>query len=123
MNIRLLFNFVKVSLATACASVRGAAHRYPCGARCASTWSSPSCWDCGGRPGAFGSDAPAQVFTVECDAKQPPADVDVGIFRLEVYFYAARPVETVLIIVGQQPSGASVSEGFKEYAMAFDVWA
>jgi phage tail sheath protein FI len=51
------------------------------------------------------------VFTVKCDAENnPPADVDQGIFRVEVYFYPVRPVETIILIVGQQPSGASVSE-------------
>jgi hypothetical protein len=30
--------------------------------------------------------------------------------RVEVYFYPSRPAETIVIIVGQQASGATVSE-------------
>jgi uncharacterized protein len=64
------------------------------------------------RQGAFGSDKPEQVFTVICDASNnPPSEVMLGNFKVEVYFYAARPVETIVIIVGQQESGATASEG------------
>jgi len=38
-------------------------------------------------------------------------EVDLGNFKIEVYFYPVRPAETVLIVVGQQPSGASATEG------------
>jgi phage tail sheath protein FI len=63
------------------------------------------------RQGAFGSDPPEFVFTVKCDAENnPPADVNQGIFRVEVYFYPVKPAETILLIVGQQESGATASE-------------
>jgi phage tail sheath protein FI len=63
------------------------------------------------RQGAFGSDAPELVFTVKCDAENnPPAQVDQGLFQLEVYFYAARPAETVRLVVGQQPGGGTAAE-------------
>lgn len=63
------------------------------------------------RQGAFGSEPAASVFTVKCDAENnPPADVDQGLFRVEVHFYAVRPAETVHIIVGQQPGGGSAAE-------------
>jgi phage tail sheath protein FI len=63
------------------------------------------------RQGAFGSDPADQVFTVLCDAtNNPPADVNQGIFRVEVYFYPVKPVETIVIIVGQQESGATAAE-------------
>jgi hypothetical protein len=63
------------------------------------------------RQGAFGSDAPDDVFTIKCDEENnPPTEVDLGNFRIEVYFYPVKPAETILIVVGQQPSGASASE-------------
>ncbi len=63
------------------------------------------------RGGAFGSDPPEDVMTVKCDAENnPPDQVALGNFRLEVYFYPSKPAETVLIVVGQQPSGAAASE-------------
>jgi hypothetical protein len=36
--------------------------------------------------------------------------VDQGNFKLEVYFYPSKPAETIVILVGQQPSGASTAE-------------
>jgi phage tail sheath protein FI len=64
------------------------------------------------RQGAFGSDPADKVFTVICDAQNnPPAQVNLGMFTLEVYFYPVKPAETIVIIVGQQQSGASASEG------------
>ena len=61
--------------------------------------------------GAFGSGTPDQVFTVKCDAdNNPPAQVVLGMFKLEVYFYPVKPAETIVIVVGQQASGASAQE-------------
>ena len=58
--------------------------------------------------GAFGSDPADQTFTIKCDAdNNPPDQVALGIFTLEVYFYPVKPVETIVIVVGQQDSGAS----------------
>jgi len=63
------------------------------------------------RQGAFGTGTPAQVFTVICDASNnPPDQVDQGNLKVEVYFYPSKPAETIIIIVGQQPSGATASE-------------
>ena len=63
------------------------------------------------RQGAFGSSPPDAVFSVKCDAENnPPSEVDVGNFKLEVYFYPVKPAETVIIVVGQQPSGATAAE-------------
>ena len=64
------------------------------------------------RQGAFGSDPPEQVFSVKCNAENnPPDQVNLGYFTVEVYFYPVKPAETIIIIVGQQPSGASATEG------------
>ena len=63
------------------------------------------------RRGAFGSDPADSVFTVKCDAENnPPAEVQLGNFRVEVYFYPVRPAETIVIVVGQQDSGAAAGE-------------
>jgi len=63
------------------------------------------------RQGAFGSDPAEQVFTVKCDAENnAPQDVANGIFTLEVYFYPAKPAEAILIVVGQQDSGATAAD-------------
>jgi uncharacterized protein len=61
--------------------------------------------------GAFGSDPADKTFTIKCDAdNNPPAQVALGMFTLEVYFYPVRPVETITIVVGQQDSGATASD-------------
>jgi len=63
------------------------------------------------RQGAFGSDPPEDVFTVKCDAENnPPAEVQAGNFRVEVYFHPVSPVETIVLTIGQQDSGASAQE-------------
>ena len=63
------------------------------------------------RQGAFGTDTPDDVFTVICDASNnPPAEVNLGNFKVEVYFYPVKPAETIIIVVGQQESGASASD-------------
>ena len=63
------------------------------------------------RQGAFGTGTAEQTFTVICDASNNPQDqVDQGNLRVEVYFYPSKPAETIVIIVGQQPSGATASE-------------
>jgi len=110
VNVRLLFNYVKSSLKTGLSWVRQEPNRD-------SLWDAiriqtvtpflMGLW----RQGAFGTGTPAQVFTVICDASNnPPDQVDQGNLKVEIYFYPSKPAETVIIIVGQQPSGATVSE-------------
>jgi len=110
VNVRLLFNFVKSSLRDGLRFVRQEPHSEQLRKMVRFNVVTPfllGLW----RQGAFGSDPPAQVFTVKCDAENnPPAEVDLGNFRLEVYFYPAKPAETIIIVVGQQPSGAAASE-------------
>jgi len=63
------------------------------------------------KQGAFGSDPADKVFTVVCDAtNNPPAQVNLGNFQVEVYFYPVKPAETIIIIVGQQDSGGTTAE-------------
>ena len=110
VNVRQLFNYVKGTLKQGLRWVRQEPNR-------------DTLWDAvriGSinpflmglwRQGAFGSGKPEQVFTVICDAtNNPPDQVDQGIFTVEVYFYPSKPAETIVIIVGQQPSGATASE-------------
>ncbi|QQM44585.1 phage tail sheath family protein [Streptomyces liliifuscus] len=60
---------------------------------------------------AFGSGRPEDVFTVVCGPENnPPDEVALGNLRIEVYFYPSSPAETILVMVGQQDSGASASE-------------
>jgi len=110
VNVRLLFNYVKSSLKAGLRWVRQEPNRD-------SLWNAirlntvtpflMGLW----RQGAFGTGTPQQVFTVICDASNnPPDQVDQGNLTIEVYFYPSRPAETIVIIVGQQPSGAQASE-------------
>lgn len=110
VNVRLLFNYVKSSLKQGLRWVRQEPNRD-------TLWTSVKygsvtpfllgLW----RQGAFGTGEPADVFTVICDAtNNPPDEVDKGNFKVEVYFYPSKPAETIVIVVGQQASGASASE-------------
>ena len=110
VNVRLLFNYVKSSLKQGLRWVRQEPNRD-------TLWNlvkygsvTPfltGLW----RQGAFGTGAPADVFTVICDASNnPPDQVQLGFLTVEVYMYPNRPAETIVIKVGQQPSGATASE-------------
>lgn len=110
VNVRLLFNMVKTSLKDGLRWVRQEPNR-------SQLWNtinygtvSPfllGLW----RRGAFGTGKPEDVFTVICDASNnPPDQVDQGILNVEVYFYPSKPAETIIITVGQQPSGGVVAE-------------
>ena len=109
-NVRRLFNFVKASLRDGLTFVAQEPHTEELRRMVALNVTAPfllGLW----RQGAFGSDPADQVFTVKCDAENnPPAEVAAGLFTLEVYFYPAKPAESILIIVGQQDSGATAAE-------------
>lgn len=110
VNVRLLFNFIKSSLKDGLRFVRQEPHTEELRRSVRLTVVTPfllGLW----RQGAFGSDPAEQVFSVKCDVENnPPDQVDLGNFRLEVYFYPVKPAETILIVVGQQPSGATTGE-------------
>jgi len=110
VNTRLLFNFVKSSLRQGLRWVRQEPNRDQ-------LWSLVSygsvrpflmrLW----RQGAFGTGTPSEVFTVICDASNnPPDQVQLGFLNVEIYFYPSVPAETIVVKVGQQPSGASASD-------------
>lgn len=111
VNVRLLFNFVKSSL-------KNGLRWVPQEPNDPSLWNKVKynsvtpfllgLW----RRGAFGPGAPNEVFTVKVDAENnPPANIQQGIFTVEVYFYPSRPAETVIITVGQQEGGGAAGEG------------
>jgi hypothetical protein len=110
VNVRLLFNFVESSLREGLGWVRQEPNKD-------SLWNVvkfgtvvpflTGLW----RQGAFGTGKPSEVFTVICDAtNNPPADVQLGILTVEIYMYPSNPAETIVIKVGQQPSGGLVTE-------------
>ncbi|MBB6253145.1 phage tail sheath family protein [Nitrospirillum iridis] len=110
VNVRLLFNYVKSSLKTGLRWVRQEPNRDTLWDAIRIQTVTPfllGLW----RQGAFGTGSAAQVFTVICDASNnPPDQVDQGNLTVEIYFYPSRPAETIVIVVGQQPSGASAGE-------------
>jgi phage tail sheath protein FI len=111
VNVRRLFNFVKSSLRDGLTFVAQEPNDESLRRAVRFNVVTPfllGLW----RQGAFGSDPADQTFTVKCDAENnPPADVANGIFTLEVFFYPAKPAEAILVVVGQQDSGATAAEG------------
>src|SRR5205814_6306675 len=105
VNVRLLFNLVKTSLRDGLRFVRQEPHSEALRRMVRLNVVTPfllGLW----RQGAFGSDPPAQVFSVKCDAENnPPAEVNLGNFLLEFYFYPFKPFVAIPIVAGQQLSG------------------
>jgi phage tail sheath protein FI len=110
VNVRLLFNYVKSSLRDGLRWVRQEPNRDTLWAAVQYGTVTPfltGLW----RQGAFGTGTAEQTFTVVVDAtNNPPEQVEQGRLTVEVYFYPSRPAETIVIMVGQQPSGATTSE-------------
>ncbi|MEU4713985.1 hypothetical protein AB0F73_10095 [Micromonospora purpureochromogenes] len=110
VNVRRLFNFIKSSLRDGLTWVAQEPHDEALRRMVRFNVVTPfllGLW----RQGAFGSDPAEQVFTVKCDAENnSPPDVSNGLFTLEVYFYPAKPAEAILIVVGQQDSGATAAD-------------
>lgn len=110
VNVRLLFNYVKSSLRDGLRWARQEPNRESLWTSVKHTTITPfllGLW----RQGAFGTGTADQTFTVIVDAtNNPPDQVEQGRLTVEVYFYPSRPAETIVIKVGQQASGAAVSE-------------
>jgi Phage tail sheath protein subtilisin-like domain len=110
VNVRLLFNYVKSSLRQGLRWVRQEPNRDQ-------LWNLVNygsvrpflmqLW----RLGAFGTGKPSEVFTIICDAtNNPPDQVQLGFLTIEIFFYPTVPAETIVVKIGQQPSGATSSE-------------
>ncbi|HEX8073057.1 MAG TPA: hypothetical protein VF546_24130 [Pyrinomonadaceae bacterium] len=110
VNVRRLFNFVKSSLRTGLRFVAQEPNTNELRRMVKFNVVTPfllGLW----RQGAFGSDPADKVFTVICGPENnPPAEVNLGNFKIEVYFYPVKPAETIIIIVGQQESTAKADE-------------
>ena len=110
VNVRRLFNFVKVSLRDGLRWVPQEPHDESLRLRVSQNVLRPFLVGLL-RKGAFGSGAPEDVFTIVCDeSNNPPSEVALGNFTVEVFFYPSKPAETIVIQVGQQESGASAGE-------------
>lgn len=110
VNVRLLFNFVKSSLRDGLRWVRQEPNRDQLWNLVKYGSVTPfltQLW----QQGAFGTGKPADVFTVICDASNnSPAQVQLGFLNVEIYFYPSVPAETIVVKVGQQPSGGFASD-------------
>jgi phage tail sheath protein FI len=110
VNVRLLFNYVKSGLRVGLRWVRQEPNRDQLWNLVKYGSVTPfltQLWS----QGAFGTGAPSEVFTVICDASNnPPAQVQLGYLNVEIYFYPTVPAETIVVKVGQQPSGAKTSD-------------
>jgi hypothetical protein len=110
VNVRLLFNFVKTSLKYGLRWVVQEPNTEELWKKVKVNTVTPflmNLW----RKGAFGPGAAEDVFTVKVDAdNNPPANIQQGIFTVEVYFYPSRPAETVVIVVGQQEGASTATE-------------
>jgi phage tail sheath protein FI len=110
VNVRLLFNFVKSSLRVGLRWVRQEPNKDMLWDLVKYGSVTPflrGLW----QQGAFGTGTPDEVYTVICDASNnPPAQVQLGVLNVEIYFYPSVPSETIVVKVGQQPAGGFASE-------------
>jgi phage tail sheath protein FI len=110
VNVRLLFNFVKASLRDGLRWVKQEPNREVLWNMIRFTTVTPFLLGLL-QQGAFGPGAPEDVFTVVCGPENnPPSEIELGNLRVEVYFFPSRPAETILIVIGQQESGATATE-------------
>ena len=110
VNVRLLFNYVKASLREGLRWVKQEPNRETLWNKIKFNTVTPFLQRLY-QAGAFGPGTPDEVFTVICGAENnPPDQVVLGNLQVEIYFYPARPAETIIILVGQQESGATASE-------------
>jgi Bacteriophage tail sheath protein len=110
VNVRLLFNFVKASLRDGLRWVKQEPNREDLWNMVKYGSVTPFLLRLH-QQGAFGTGAPADVFTVICGPENnPPAEVMLGNLKVEIYFYPSRPAETIVIMVGQQESRTTAAE-------------
>jgi len=110
VNVRLLFNYVKSSLRDGLRWVKQEPNRDALWGMIKFGSVTPFLLRLY-QAGAFGPGTPSDVFTVVCGPENnPPDQIELGNLTIEVYFFPSRPAETILIIVGQQESGATAAE-------------
>jgi phage tail sheath protein FI len=110
VNVRLLFNYVKSSLREGLRWAKQEPNREPLWGMIKFGSVTPFLLRLY-QAGAFGPGTPDEVFTVICGRENnPPDQIALGNLQVEVYFYPSRPAETILIVVGQQESGATAAE-------------
>ncbi len=110
VNVRLLFNYVKVSLKESLRWVKQEPNRETLWNKIKYNAITPFLLRLY-QAGAFGPGKPEDVFTVICGPdNNPPDQIMQGNLQVEVYFNPGRPAETIIITIGQQDSGASTSE-------------
>ena len=111
VNVRLLFNYVKASLRDGLRWVKQEPNQQALWNQIKYNTVTPFLNRLYSA-GAFGTGKASDVFTVICGPENnTPQDVALGNLKVEVYFYPSRPAETILIVIGQQDSAASASEG------------
>ena len=111
VNVRLLFNYVKTSLRESSRWIKQEPNRETLWNTIKYGTVTPFLQGLY-QSGAFGPGTPEQVFTVVCGPENnPPDQIQLGNLKVEIYFYPARPAETILIVIGQQDGGATASEG------------
>ena len=110
VNVRLLFNYVKASLREGMRWAKQEPNRERLWNTIKYGTITPFLQRLY-QSGAFGPGAPEDVYTVICGSENnPPDQIKLGYLKVEIYFYPARPAETIVIIIGQQDSGATASE-------------
>jgi phage tail sheath protein FI len=110
VNVRLLFNFVKASLRDGLRWVKQEPNRETLWNQIRFNTVTPFLLGLM-QQGAFGPGAPEDVFTVIVGPENnPPAEIELGNLRVEIYFFPARPAETIVIVIGQQAGGTTTSE-------------
>jgi Phage tail sheath protein subtilisin-like domain len=110
VNVRLLFNFVKASLRDGLRFVKQEPNREVLWNMIKFNTVTPFLLGLF-QQGAFGPGTAEDVFTVIVGPENnPPAEIALGNLRVEVYFFPSRPAETILIVIGQQESGATATE-------------
>lgn len=110
VNVRLLFNYVKASLRDGLRWVKQEPNQQSLWNQIKYNTVTPFLLGLY-QAGAFGPGKPQDVFTVICGPENnPPQEITLGNLRVEVYFFPSRPAETIIIVIGQQESGATASE-------------
>lgn len=110
VNARLLMNFVKSSLKASLSWVKYEPNDRALWNRLKHNTITPflmGLW----RRGAFGSGEPTDLFTVVIDeTNNSPEDIKQGLLNASVTFYPSRPAETIVISIGQQDAGTTITE-------------